>query len=259
MQARDWPYFSTGFAALAHRGGAHLPANAGMENTLAAFRNAVDLGYRWLETDIHVTRDGQLVAFHDETLDRVTDRTGRIAELSFTEVRAARIGTEPVPTLDELLEAFPDANINIDIKAVGAEQPLVTTLRRHRAERRVCVGSFSQIRLDRFRMLAQGRVATSCGPAGVAMTVVASKLGRGIPPVGAAFQVPMRHRVAGKLIEVVTPEFIKQAHRWGKLVHVWTVDDQTTMNELIDWGVDGLVTDRPDLLKDVLVDRGLWE
>lgn len=258
MKAHQFPYFDSPFAALAHRGGAHLPANAGLENTLQAFRNAVDLGYGYVETDVHVTRDGHLVAFHDDTLDRVTDRTGRLAELTLAEVREARIGDQPVPTLAEVLESFPEVRVNIDIKAPGAEAPLVSELRRHGAEHRVCVGSFSELRLNRFRLLSQGRVATSCAPAGVMAGVLAARLGRGIAPRGAAFQVPMRSKVAGRMVEVITPEFIQQAHDWGKHVHVWTIDDEDTMNQLIDWDVDGIVTDRPDVLKTVLLDRGMW-
>lgn len=257
MKAADWAYFDAGFVAMAHRGGALLPANARRENTLIAFRNAVDLGYRYLETDVHVTRDGHLVAFHDATLDRVTDSRGAIADLPLAEIRRARIGNEQVPTLDEVLDNF-DVRVNIDIKANGAEAPLVHALRRHNAWHRVCVGSFSQVRLARFRALAKNWVATSCGPVGVATAVAASRSGFGIAPRGAAFQVPVRHHVAGRVVEVVTPAFVAQAHRWGKQVHVWTIDDPQQMSDLIDMGVDGLVTDRPDLLRQVLESRGMW-
>ena len=259
MKASRWPYFDARFIALAHRGGALLPQNVGHENTMVAFHNAVDLGYRYLETDVHVTSDGHLVAFHDSTLDRVTDRTGRIAELTLDQVREASIGTEQVPTLQELLEAFPQVNINIDIKASGAEKPLASLLRHHAAEKRVCVGSFSQTRLHRFRLASGGRVATSCGPVGVSAGVLAARLGHGPAPIGAAFQVPIRHELAGRTVQVVTPEFIRRAHAWGKQVHVWTIDDPHQMDELIDWGVDGLVSDRPDLLKEVLQRRGMWD
>jgi glycerophosphoryl diester phosphodiesterase len=113
------------FLALAHRGGAYHPEIEGLENTLAAFQHAVDLGYRYLETDVHVTRDGVLLAFHDTVLDRVSDRVGAIADLTFAEIREARIGgREQVPTLVSLVEAFPDARFNIDLKAPGTALPL---------------------------------------------------------------------------------------------------------------------------------------
>lgn len=257
MRAADYEYFDAPFVAMAHRGGARLATNVGRENTVLAFRNATDLGFRYLETDVHVTRDGVLVAFHDDSLDRVTERSGKIADLPLFEVRRAHVGGEPIPTLDEVLDAV-DARINIDIKAAGAEEPLAHAIRRHNAEHRVCVGSFNEARLHRFRRLAGRGVATSIGPLGVGAALVATRLGFGAAACGAAFQVPVRTTIAGREVDVVTPAFIKRAHDWGKAVHVWTIDDEQTMNELIDWGVDGLVSDRIDVLKQVCQARGMW-
>ena len=161
MRASDYPYFDQPFIALAHRGGSLLPDNVGRENTLHAFGNAVALGYTHLETDVHSTRDGHLVAFHDDVLDRVTDQRGAIAELSFDEVRQARVGgIDQIPTLDEVLDAFPDSYLNIDIKTGGAVEPLVACLNAHRAQKRVCVGSFGPQRLRQFRRLMGQQVAT---------------------------------------------------------------------------------------------------
>lgn len=135
----------------AHRGG----AADGIENTTAAFRRAAEAGYRYFETDVHTTSDGRLVAFHDTTLDRVTDARGRIADLPWSEVRQARVaGREPLPLFEELLEEFPDARWNVDIKAEPALVPLIDLIRRTDAWDRVCVGSFSETRVARAHRLA---------------------------------------------------------------------------------------------------------
>ncbi|WP_420175050.1 glycerophosphodiester phosphodiesterase [Luteococcus sp. OSA5] len=259
MHARNLPYFQQGFTALAHRGGALLPQNAGRENTLHAFEQALALGYTHLETDVHATRDGALIAFHDSVLDRVTDGSGHVSELSLAQVRTARVhGIDPVPTLDEVLESFPHACVNIDIKAPGAVEPLAETLRRHRAEDRVCVGSFGQRRLARFRRLSAGRVPTAVGPVGVAWTARVPVLPRLLASPGLALQMPTSHLVRGRRVQLLTPWLLDAAHRRGKVVHVWTINDPAQMHELIDLGVDGIVTDAIDVLKQVLIDRGLW-
>lgn len=259
MRARDYAYFDAPFLALAHRGGAEYAPNVGRENSLHAFAEAVNLGYHYLETDVHATRDGVLVAFHDDALDRVTDKAGRICDLPFAAVCQARIGgVDPIPTFDELLDSFPDTRINIDIKEPGAVVPLWDAVRSHRAEERVCVGSFSESRIHAFRRLAGRRVATSVGQVGVAWTrfVPASTLL--LPSPGTVFQIPVRHPIAGREATLATPTLIRRAHRAGQQVHVWTIDDAAEMNRLIDLGVDGLVSDRIDTLKQVLQARGLW-
>ncbi|KRV50489.1 glycerophosphodiester phosphodiesterase [Wenjunlia vitaminophila] len=246
--------------AFAHRGG----GTAGTENSLAAFADAVRLGYRYLETDVHATRDGVLVAFHDLTLDRVTDRQGAVADLSWHEVSRARIGgTEPVPRLEELLDAFPEARLNIDVKAVAAVVPLVETVRRANAWHRVCVSSFSEQRLARVRALAGPRLATSLGPRGVLALRVRSLTGR-VPvdrllgPVlrrgAVCVQVP--ERSSG--VTVVDRAFLRAAHARGLQVHVWTVNDEPSMRRLLDLGVDGIMTDNVRGLRAVLVERGSW-
>lgn len=254
------PYLGEPPLALAHRGGSDLPGNDGLENSALAFRNAVALGYRYLETDVHATSDGHLVAFHDDVLDRVTDARGAIADLTLAQVRAARIGgREPVPTLEELLTEFPAARFNIDIKAPGATDLLWRVIDTYGAHDRVCVGSFSNRRLWRFRRLCGGSVATSAGRLGiVALRFLPWPLARFVHTPAVAFQVP---RVAGRpplRVTVVTRGFVDRAHRLGKQVHVWTIDDPAAMGELLDLGVDGIVTDRPDLLRDLLRSRGTW-
>jgi glycerophosphoryl diester phosphodiesterase len=245
--------------AFAHRGGAYHPEIEGLENTLAAFRHAAALGYDYLETDVHVTRDGVLLAFHDTVLDRVTDRAGAVADQTLAEIREARIGgREEIPTLEELVAAFPDARFNIDVKSDAAVAPLVDFIRDRDLWDRVLVGSFSVGRTRRFRRLARGRVPTAAHPLEVlafrflpSARLAQRLVGRDL----VAFQVPHRHRG----LRVVTPGFVRRAHAAGKQVHVWTVDDPREMQELLDRGVDGLFTDRTDLLKDVLVARGQWQ
>jgi glycerophosphoryl diester phosphodiesterase len=243
--------------AFAHRGGAFHPEIEGLENTLAAFEHAVALGYRYLETDVHATSDGVLLAFHDAALDRVTDRVGRIADLSYDEVRSVRIGDrEEIPRLTTLLEAFPNARFNIDIKSDSAVAPLAELVRRTRAHDRVCVGAFSDGRIRDFRRQMDRRVATTCGVGAVIGTrfAPARRVARALRGVGDVLQVPHRR---GPL-RVVTPELIRRAHDAGRPVHVWTVDDTDEMHHLLDLGVDGLMTDRTDVLRDVLVARGQW-
>lgn len=249
--------------AFAHRGGSLHPGLEGLENTVHAFRHAVDLGYRFLETDVHLTKDGVLLAFHDDVLDRVTDRPGSVADLTVAEVREARIGGEHrVPTLAELFDAFPDVTFNIDLKAPGTPAALAAFLAEREAEDRVIVGSFGVDRLVEFRRLTAGRVRTSAHPREV-LAFLLSPSGRLADSVTGghfvALQVPHRRPIRGREITVVTRGLCRRAHAAGKQVHVWTVDDPAEMGELIDLGVDGLMTDRTDVLKQVLTQRGLWQ
>ncbi|MDR6861886.1 glycerophosphodiester phosphodiesterase [Phycicoccus sp. 3266] len=260
MRAADFAYFDAPTPiGLAHRGGAKLADNLHLENSLAAFRRAVDLGYRYLETDVHATSDGVLLAFHDAVLDRVTDRAGRIADLPWSVVRSARInGTEPIPLLSDLLEELPTARLNIDVKAPGAVAPLAEVVARHGAVDRVCVGSFSDRRLRAVRRLLGPGLATSAGPAEVAaLRFAPERLAQWLRSPAAALQVPTAHVVGGRTVELVTPELLDRAHGMGKHVHVWTVDDAQEMHRLLDLGVDGIVSDRIDTLAEVLAERGV--
>jgi glycerophosphoryl diester phosphodiesterase len=242
--------------AFAHRGGARHPDLEGLENTRAAFVHAAGLGYTYLETDVHLTRDGVLVAFHDPLLDRVTDGAGSIEERDAADLAELRVGDrEPVPTLLDLVTALPGARFNIDLKSDAAVAPLAAFVREHALDDRVLVGSFSLRRLRRFRRLTGHRVATSASPAEVAAyAVLPGRLARRLARRPAALQVP--HRV-GRL-PVAGRRLVARAHAAGLHVHVWTVDDADEMRQLLDRGVDGLMTDRTDILRDVLRERGLW-
>jgi glycerophosphoryl diester phosphodiesterase len=236
----------------AHRGG----AADGLENTLLQFRRAIETGYRYLETDVHATADGKLVAFHDNTLDRVTDGAGRIADLPWADVRHARVaGKEPVPLFEELLEAFPEARWNVDLKAEPALHPLLELIERTGTWDRICVGSFSEARVVRAQRLAGPRLATSYGTRGVLNLRLRSW---GAPAAlrrsAVAAQVPETQNG----IQVVDHRFVRTAHARGLQVHVWTINDPDAMHRLLDLGVDGIMTDHIDTLRKVMEDRGVW-
>ena len=221
---------------------------------MAAFEHAVALGYRYLETDVHVTADGVLVAFHDDVLDRVTDRRGRIASLPWSEVREARVDGQGIPLLEDLLGTWPEARVNVDPKHDASVPPLVQVLERTQAHDRVCVAAFSDRRLARVRQLTAGRVCTGAGPVEVARLRAA---GYRVPSgriAAACAQVPVRWQ----RMPVVDRRFLAAAHRRSLPVHVWTVDDPAQMERLLDLGVDGIMTDRPAVLKEVLQRRGEW-
>ncbi|HEX3779194.1 MAG TPA: glycerophosphodiester phosphodiesterase [Pseudonocardiaceae bacterium] len=255
--AVDHPYLAGPYPrAFAHRGW-HLDDMAGMENSLGAFRRAVQEGYRYLETDVHATADGVVVVHHDAMLDRTTDGVGAVAQQPWSVVSRVKVaGREPMARLDELLEELPDALVNIDVKADSAVEPVLATLRRCDALGRVCLASFSDARLARLRRLGGPGLLTSMGPGSVGALWAAA--GTGLPVAalarGRMAQVPRRQ---GRLT-VVTPRFVRLAHRRGIEVHVWTIDEAERMRELLDMGVDGLVSDRPDLLREVLREKGSW-
>ncbi|MFD4138214.1 glycerophosphodiester phosphodiesterase family protein [Streptomyces sp. NPDC058572] len=238
--------------AFAHRGG----AADGLENTAAAFRRAADAGYRYFETDVHTTADGRLVAFHDATLDRVTDARGHIAALPWSEVQQARVGgAEPLSLFEELLEEFPEARWNVDLKVESALVPLVDLIRRTDAWDRVCVGSFSESRVTRAMRLAGPRLATSYGVRGV-LALRLRSYGIPAPLRGGAVCAQVPETQSG--IRVVDRRFVRAAHERGLQVHVWTVNEADRMAALLDLGVDGIMTDHLETLRTVLSDRGVW-
>lgn len=240
---------------LSHRGF----SPEGLENTMAAFEAAVELGFGYLETDVRTTSDGVLMAFHDETLDRVTDSSGPISARSLRELRSVRVGgTEPIPTLEEVLLRWPDVRLNVDIKDDAGASVLAALIEKHRAHDRVLVTSFSdRRRLKCLRRLTRA-AASSAGSAGTAAMLLLSPLGLGrlAARLGrfGCVQVPVNFRG----IPVVRPAFLRRCHKAGIQVHVWTVNTRPLMEGLLDLGVDGLVSDRADLLAGVLSGRGAW-
>ena len=243
--------------AFAHRGGAaHAP-----ENSWSAFEYAAQLGYAYLETDARATADGKLVAFHDRTLDRITDATGPINALSYREVAALRVsGTEPIPLIEDLLGAWPDVRFNIDLKDAAGISLLPDVLRRTGAWDRVCVTSFSGNRLRTARGLLDRPVCMATSPAAVAGVRC---------NVGSSASWPQIRMFAGFLSrcfvccaqvpgKMATAAFMRRAHALGLDVHVWTINNRAEMIRYLDLGADGIMTDNIETLRDVLIERGQW-
>lgn len=242
--------------ALAHRGGASYRPNAGRENTLEAFANAVDLGFGYIETDVQASRDGIAHVFHDDDTGRLIGRPGRFDRLDAADIARHSVRGARVPTLSETLAAFPDTRFNIDLKSPAVIGPALDAIRAAGAQDRCLLASFQHRTLRRVRALAP-EIATSMSPPEVATLRLGAvrRVRRSAAAGGAvAAQVPERR---GRL-RVVDAGFVRRAHALGLQVHVWTVDDPEDMHRLLDLGVDGLVSDRIDVLKDVLVSRGQW-
>lgn len=235
------------------------------ENTLTAFQGAVDLGVRYLETDLRLSADGVLMCFHDSYLDRTTDARGPLRGLTadqLTKVDAGfrfRVGDQyphrgvgcGVPTLQQVVTALPDPGLVLDMKEEGLEEPLAEFLRQHKLEHRVIVGSFVDARVARFRELTGNRVATSSPSAETKAIIVASRRKRESGSPALAVQLPQFWRG----VPVVTPRLVAMAHAEGKKVHVWTINHPVRMSLLLRLGVDGLITDRPDIMMKVLAKR----
>lgn len=239
-------------AAVAHRGG----AGEAPENTMAAFARAADLGFRYIETDVQATRDNKVVAFHDLGLDRLTALRGPLEACDWAELKRAKVaGREAIPRLEELLEAWPDMRFIIEAKTDRVVVPLVRLIRDSQAMERICIGSFSDRRIAHLREELGPGLCTSLGRAGVARLRLASLGLRLATPTAQVTQVPVRYRG----LPVVDRRFLATARRRGLAVQVWTVNQEAEMEQLIELGVDGLITDRPSLLRRVLQARGLWD
>jgi glycerophosphoryl diester phosphodiesterase len=249
--AQPWPFLDWPTPiAFAHRGG----AGEHPENTMVAFEAAVKLGYQYLETDVHATADGVLIVFHDADLAPVSDRAGRIARLPYSEVRQARVGGEHIPLLEDVLGAWPHARVNLDAKHNRCVTGLVEAVARLGAEDRVCLGSFCQARAKRLHDLTGGRVCTWMGRGEILRLWLLSWQRRFHGNFAPCTQVP-----AGLgMLPLVNSTFVQGAHDRGVAVHVWTVNDRAQMEALLDLGVDGIFSDRPTLLKEVLTERGQW-
>jgi len=239
--------------AIAHRGGAALAP----ENSLAAFALASALGLRYLETDIRVTADGQLVCFHDDTLDRVTTATGPVRSKALRDLRRLRInGIEPIPTFDEALDAFPEQCFTVDLKDQAAIEPLVKALRRKGVAQRVCIagawdGWLGQVRSE------VPEVTSALGWRSLTALLTCAKTG--LRPPKALATAPFAH-VPVKLsrVPIFVERLVAMSHDIGVRVVTWTVDEPVVMRRMLDVGVDAIITNRPDVLREVLISRGQW-
>jgi glycerophosphoryl diester phosphodiesterase len=242
--------------AIAHRGG-----GGAVENTLAAFAAAVDLGYRHLETDLHVTRDGVLVVAHDPTLRRVAGDARAIAELTLAELATVRIGgREPVPTFADLVDTFPDARLTVDLKCDAAVEPMARLLeRRPELLDRLCLGAFSSARVTEMRRRFGPRLMTAATPREILRLLVAVRLRRRPPRLAAGcIAVPERYPEAGRGVPVGDTRVLEVIAELGLASHVWTVNDPERMRALIAAGVSGIVSDEVAVLRDTLIDHGRW-
>jgi glycerophosphoryl diester phosphodiesterase len=248
---------------VAHRGSKILWP----ENTMLAFSGAVDFGFEWLETDLHLTADGVLVCLHDDTLDRTTDRRGPIIEISSSALATIDAGHRHapeqehpfrgtgilIPTLEELVTTFPAVRLIVDLKQDGLAEPLWRLVERLSLHARLIVGSFSDRRLAEFRRLSRGSVATSTGPARSVAALAGAVVGRA-PRLADAVQFPTK---VGPL-RPLTSRTVSSFHRRGYQAHVWTVNDRQEMHRFFNLGVDAVISDRPDILREVLRERDAW-
>jgi glycerophosphoryl diester phosphodiesterase len=248
----------------AHRGGAKIVP----ENTLEGFREGLLAGAGVLELDVHATADGTVVVIHDETVDRTTDGSGAIREMTLAEVRGLDAGyrftpdggkTHPcrgegvsIPTIEEVYREFTDVPINVEIKGKrpGIEEALWRIIEDAGAEERTLVVSENSGTIRRFREVSGRRVATASSSVELILFWLLSRLRLGglAKPSYQALQGPETYRG----LRIVTPELVRRAHERGLRVDVWTIDHEPDMRRLLGFGVDGIMTDRPDILARVL-------
>lgn len=246
-----YPYLEhDGVLAFAHRGGDRVAP----ENTMAAFTDAVAQGFRYLETDVHASKDGVVYAFHDDNLARMVGEDVAISTLTAKEIDAWRLeGGHHIPRMAELFESFPETRFNIDAKAWPVVEPLIELLTQTKTQARCCIGSFSDKRIKAL-LTGAGDMCHSLGPRGATRFRLAAFARVPLRFSAGCLQFPVKQYG----IDMVTRASIAYAHKRGLQVHVWTINDESTMHDLLDLGVDGLMTDDCALLRRVLESRNLW-
>jgi len=251
---------------IAHQGGDGVWPG----DTMFAFEQAVAIGSDVLEMDAHITKDGEIVLMHDETVDDTTDGSGLIEELTLAEIKQLDAAYQwsiddgktfpyrgkdiQVPTLSELFEKFPNMRYLIEIKLTNnpIDKPFCDLIREYNMQEKVIVGSFHDEAMAQFRATCP-EVATSGSRGEVTAYVILGKLFLGgfVVPEYQSLQVPWE-KSESKGIPIMTARFIREAHAKNLHVEPWTVNDPELMKQYIEWGVDGIITDRPDLMIEVL-------
>ncbi len=248
----NYKFLSDNFLAFAHRGGNDFAP----ENSLKSFMRAYEIGYKYLETDVHLSKDGYLVAFHDESLDRVTNKSGYIKDLSLTDIKKAKIhDVEEIPLLVDLLENLPECFFNIDCKSDDTVIPLINLIKKYSLLDRVCIGSFSQKRINFIRKSLGPNVKTSMGPNEILFAKILCNLSVGINFKSTYASLPMK-RYGFKLLD---KKYIKFLKKNNQKVIAWTINDESEMRLLIKRGVDGIMTDNILLLKNILIEENKWK
>lgn len=247
-----WPFLNTAHPfGFAHQGGDEVAPG----NTMAAFEHAVSLGFTYIETDVQATADGVLVVFHDDDLESLAEVAARVDELPWSELKELRVhGDHPIPRFDDVVAAFDGVRFNIDPKAASAVEPLIDAIRAHDLVDRVLVGSFSDRRVEAVRRAVGDRLATSPGPFGLVGVLIRALVMPWWRPSYAAVQIPTKYWS----VPLASSFLIRRYHRLGLQVHVWTINDEVEMNDLLDRGVDAIISDRPTVLRRVLQARGSW-
>ena len=234
------------------------------ENTMHAFHGALELGYRYVETDVRISKDGHVVVFHDASLERTTNGTGKVIAHDLADLRQLDAayhfdhpGGHPlrgkgvgISTLADVFAEFPDTHFNIDLKGPGMEWAVADVVREAGREDSVLIGSFIGRRTAKFRRITQRAIATSAGPRDTLAMFAASRRGRYVKRPVEAYQLPFNYRSLP-----IDQKYVDAIHDAGAQVHFWTVNEKPDMHRLLDLGADGIVTDRPDLLYEVITER----
>ena len=246
------PFFQDySFFGFVHRGGDEVET----ENTIEAFKYSSDLGFVFIETDVQATKDGHVVIFHDATLKRMAGVNKSIKELTLHEVNEIDLlDGGKIPLLSEALETFPDLRFNIDIKTEDALEETIQIIKKMNFLDKTCFASFSSSRLKRIKHLAGPEACISSGQMDI-FKMMCQSVGIGLKPTKSqCAQIPLKQWG----VPVLTKKFIEIAKMQNKFVHVWTIDDKNQMFELIEFGVDGLMTDKPSVLKEAMIEKGLF-
>lgn len=242
-------YLNSNFAAFAHRGG----ANDFVENTLEAFEQSINLGFKYIETDVRATKDNKLVIFHDPDLKRMLNMEIDISSINYDELSNYKINeVHKIPTFLETVSSWPNINFNIDPKSNKAAELLIDELKTLDRLDRFCIGSFDTKRLNKIRSAFNNKLCTSMSTNEVINFYLLRFIGINSIKIP-CLQLP--YYKSG--FKVITAKLINDAHKFNKKVHAWTIDDPKQINELLDMGIDGIMTDRPNLLKLELAKRGI--